>query len=392
MKAKRHLFILPDGSTLKFAPYWQAGSQSDWFYSFDDVRVWEASLNEKGKQYRVNLWSSNTHLYVIAADCDRLPEGFHSFDALYEYFRLIFDKNSAIVARSASGKAKLFFLIEMPSEIIDMNTQIAIDTLEKIFAFDLSLFESLDLTPSSLRISYLNESVLKALSENLPLLLPISGVLPEGPRGVITNTTRSNSKPYRLYEGPIPDSLPKLRGAGEEFQRILLASPGLLTPSYFGIPTPTIANQLNVTQQMIWRYRNRFERKGLLAVASNRHFVPGKKAIRFQAAGALEVALRKLYSRANEKVELPASIPDGQWHRTLGTLIRLLSLSFTLDEVLAQVRTIDGAHVGTRMKQARGWYLWWKKKRSPTNSKSACGVDLKTLYVPVQTKKHGVQK
>jgi hypothetical protein len=112
---KEHLFNLPDGATLKFAPHWKTGPQSLWFMSFDDTRVWEASRNEKSKQYRVNLWSSSTDLFVIAADFDDLPKGFCSFDALYEYFRLIFNEQEAIVARSASNKVKLFFLVEVPS-------------------------------------------------------------------------------------------------------------------------------------------------------------------------------------------------------------------------------------------------------------------------------------
>lgn len=113
---KKHLFKLPDGSTLKYAPHWQTGPQSNWFMSHDDHRVWEASRGPKNRQYRVNLWSSQTDLNIVAADIDKLPEGFASFDSLYDYLNAIFPKDHAIVARSASGNVKVFFLIETPAK------------------------------------------------------------------------------------------------------------------------------------------------------------------------------------------------------------------------------------------------------------------------------------
>ena len=111
-RPRKHLFNLPNGASLKFAPHWKIGRQSDWYYSFNDQRVWEAGDKGKGKQYLLNLWSSRTDLSVVAADYDELPFGFHDWDRFAEYMSMVFSPSQAIVCRSSSNKVKVFFLVE----------------------------------------------------------------------------------------------------------------------------------------------------------------------------------------------------------------------------------------------------------------------------------------
>jgi hypothetical protein len=283
-----------------------------------------------------------------------------------------------------------------------MTSAIAIATLKKIFDFDPSLSAALDLSASSLRITYLSEPIIGPLSRGLPYLKPILAVLEDdkGQRGSHSNTTigPKDFKPYRTYEGTLDDLLPahRFRRTRDQFIRILLGSKELLHHQGFGISTPKISKQLGVSQQLIWRYRRSCERDGWLVVASTRHFIPGQKAIRFRASGQLAVALKALHSISISKMEIPNSIPDGHWHRTLGTLIKELSVSHTLEEVIAVISKIEGAKVGTRLKQARGWYLWWKKRRTFSKSESVDFAKKSDAFpqsnIAAKNKKLGVKK
>lgn len=370
-KNKKHLFNLPDGSTLKIAPPGTRGPQSNWYMSFDTPSVWRAAGGRKGRQYRVNLWSSSTNLYVIAADYDVLPPGFSDFDALFTYLGAIFSKSEAIVARSVSGKVKIFFLVETPSEI-DMDAEIAIETMAKIFSFDSDLFNCVDRSKAGLSISYLNQGVLRPLVEGLPHLHAISVVLPEGVGGFNTSTTdrKQLKKPLRSYQGSL-EIIPDFKGSGakENFLRILLESKQLLCPNGFGISTLKISKQIGVCQQLVSRLRNEFVGMKWLVPLDEGKFFPGKMAKRFMASSVLASALKKVHPM-NKDVVIPDSIPDHCWNDQLGRLVGRLFRNHSLEEVLLKIGTIEGSRIGTRMRQARNWYEWYSRRSVAASSRA----------------------
>lgn len=362
---KKHLFNLPDGATLKFAPPYWPKPISSWFMSHDDQRVWKASSLEKRKQYRLNLWSSSTNLYVLAADFDSLPYGYSDYDALAERLQKLFSPIEAVITRSASNKVKAFFLVATPNDI-EMDRAIATETLNKIFMFDVDLFYSLDLSTTALRITYLNQDVLNGLSSNLYKLKPISCALPvdfEDSKVINTSTTGTGMpKPYRSYMGEISPLLKKIKlnSIQERVLRILLEAKQLITPYGFCISTSKISKDLDVSQQLISRYRRGLEKEGWLKILGPRFYVPGKRALRFVADGDLATVMSEMYT---VKLIIPETIADGAWQTTLLRLMSFLQKFHTLAEALAIVSQIRGSKEKGRLKKAEGLYKWYAKIR-----------------------------
>lgn len=370
LDAKKHLFNLPDGSTLKFAPPYLKGLQANWFYSFDDKRVWEASEMPKGKQYRLNLWSSFTDLNIVAADFDELSPAFSSFDALALYLSSVFSPDEAIVSRSSSNKVKVFFLVKTPPNI-EISHEIALDTLARIFDFDLDLFALVDRNLAALRVTYLNKTILKDLNQRISSLTPIACVLPElgsGEDGLNTNTTL-RSVPYRSYRGDIAAFFTDVRliGASERFVRILLESRQLLSPNGFGISTRKVSREIKASQQRVSTIRKRFVNIGWLQ-SLGQGYVPGKLAKRFKASGQLANALRQIYPHV-KSFEIPKFIPAGQWNSQVGRLVgRMFHAGFDIERTLAFIRSIDGSSVGDRMRQATKWFKWYESREKRNKS------------------------
>lgn len=258
-----------------------------------------------------------------------------------------------------------------------MNHSIAKETLSRIFNFDRSISECIDRSASAYKITNLSEGVLSALGARLPSLTPIQAVLPEeaGERGSFhTNTTNSLSpEPYRSYQGSIANLMPGAETIGEVrlgFLRILLECKALLSDRGFCVSTKKVATQLSVSQQLISRYRRDFVLMGWLKPHKDRSFAPGKRAKRFTAAGALAAALKQLYP-VQCNVTIPKSIPDNAWNKTLGSLVGRLFYTHSLEEILKEVRTIEGSEKGDRLKQTEFWYKWYAKKRSPLVKRGA---------------------
>lgn len=366
------LFRLPDDSCLKFARPYATGKQVDWFMTNRNPGVYASSLKPKGKHYKVDLWSSRTNFVLVAADIDSLPVTHDSYDSLFQDLQRRFIVGTAITARSASGKVKVFFLVQLPHGVA-MTNAIAGATLNYLFSFNPQVAKCLD-KGTGTRITYLNHDVLVSLSQGLPHLSAIPAVLPKGLKllgrgsGVISSITpaTNQTRPYRIYADNIEKVIPgvKFKGARDGLLRILLEAPQLLGKQGFGISTKKAAKDLGVSQPRLSKLRKHFEKIGWLIAVDDRSYVPGNVAIRFKAAGELELALRKRFSFNNIDIVVPTSIPDGQWNKELGKLVGILQPSHTLDEVTAKIAAIKGAADGSRLKQASQWYSWWQAQRA----------------------------
>lgn len=355
----KHLFNLPNDSTLKIAPPFAKGRQANWFMSHDKKAVWDCSDLAKGKNYRVNLWSSSTDLNILAADFDKLPSGFSNFDDLYSHFKGKFTQEQAVIARSASGKVKLFFLVQSDS----INKSIAVDTLKSLFAYNGNLFSCLDTSINGLRITYLNRSVLTSLNSGVSKLKPITAIV----KGSEFNTSRTQAPPYRIWKGSL-DVIPKAKSfpvGKQELVRILLCSPQLISEAGFFLSTLKASRDLCLSQSLICRYRKQLEKLGWLEAMKGREYSRGKRAIGFKASGDLAVALDKLYPQSDTfrpmTPVLPTKIPDGEWNEKLGELTGKL-LHLPLEQVLKQIDSIEGSNP-ERLKKAENWYKWHKDKQ-----------------------------
>ncbi len=363
--SKKHLFNLPDGSTLKFATHWQKGPINNWFFSHDDKRVWKASTQAKGKQYKVDLWSSRTNLIVLCADIDKLPSFYSCYDSLYQFLKLVLSKETAVVARSASGKVKCFFLVDIGNSKI--NASLAKATLESIFCFNNDIFNCLDLSSTGMRITYLNHSVLLALVKGLSLLNPISAVDIDGQEDNVYSSSIGTSKPLRQYTGDLNLIFPQYNFIGVKagLLRILLESKELLTSEGFGISLKKVSKDVNKSFQRVHIAKKYFQKLNWIEKIDD-YYIPGKKAKMYRASGELKDALVKKFRSVSDKIVVPSSIPDKEWNSSLGSIIGRLFQSHTIEETLEKIKKIEGARIGDRLQQARKWYLWFQKN---SNSK-----------------------
>lgn len=372
----KHLVELSNGKPCKFSPPFTKGKQSNWYMTYDRPSIWKAADEAKGRQYKLNLWSSRSDFHLIAADFDQIPSGFSSFDDVATFHKTKYMPNEAVVSRSASNKVKVFFLVELPPNM-KISAPIAIEALRVIYLDQKGLFDSLDLAPQALSVTYLSRGVLEALVPGVSLLSPILDakslnrlLLEDSGWYNSSGTAKPTAVSLRTYSGSL-DGLLQTTGINPtklKFIRILLESTQLTYANGFGISPTKIAAQLGVSRRLINAYRAQLEGSGWLVLAEGkRHFIPGKKAIRFKAAGALAEALNKL-GKKPKPVHIPKKIETGRWNESLRSIVAQLYLSKSIEEIVDIVGGIEGADEGSRMKQAIGWYRYYKN-RNLTNTK-----------------------
>jgi len=326
---KSFLVTLPNKSHLKYAKGRKSGAAfrndiitgariANWDLSADieipsDHNLESGEINLK-KAYKLNLWSSGTNQHVLCADFDDLPKGFKDFDELIEH--LNWQYVNAVVTRSRRGRAKAFFVLELPPQV-SMTNQIAELTLKEIL--EPALFEIVD--RGGFWQTWLTPEIKANLQRRLHLLDPVIATIP----------TKENI-PFRVAQGPLPLVLHNFISSGtkgtefekrEKFVRILMATP-LLRES-FCISTKKCAAECAVEPMSISRWKRQLLEKGQLILINNQYFM-GKQAKAFKAAGALLASLPPVPDKTTRH-RLPPStvIEDGDWNSALLYAVRFYS-------------------------------------------------------------------
>ena len=311
-----YLCELPNSSRLKWGlPI--RGDKLAAYYRQQDEHLLKNTIatatRQKIKRYQpdVDLWSSKTNMHVICADLDCHPEGYAGFTE--ELFTTL--KNSytnAAIARSLSGKIKMFFVVELPKYRRMMDTDIALLTLKKIFEKAPHFFKACGHEQNDLRRCFINEDIRLCLKE-VKNLVPHPATIP--PRRLLNR-----------QEGTIPELLKIfLRGAKKpeaqkEFLRILLATPELIDDNGFCLSQLQLCENINrrhkISRPTITGWIKKLVKDGWLKCI-NQKFVPEgdtRHAKRYVADNELHDAI-DLNTRSRYK--LPSEIEDGTWNKEI---------------------------------------------------------------------------
>lgn len=363
--ARQDAFVLPDGSTLKYRLYGERGNQHTWYRTQWTDRFSHAlKARIKERLPLLGLWNSVSALVLLAADFDKVPPGFADFDSLYRYLDWVFTGvNMAIVARSPSGKVKVFFAVKL-SEPGTMTAATAKGTLQRLLPCDLADF--VDEVETGYRQAYLTAEIAKLLSAKLSSLRVHAAVEAEEQRGcgtLVTDnqpTVTAHKRELRKYSGPIPERYGFFIGNDEQspsreaFVRVVLASRLLLTEAGFELSTTKIAEACGgrKLQPHVSRWRKQFMEMGWLTCVREAYVI-GKHAKGFVGAGALREDLEAIHGPASAfkcGAPLPTSIADGHWEE------ELLKAAFRFlhrpDEFIPWVKTIPGHDQNKRLHKA----------------------------------------
>lgn len=314
---KGALFKLPNGKHLKYEYSRngiKVGSQDTWTKARNCEEFWRTARSPKKEQLpKLGLWSSRSNQHLLAIDIDKLPEGFLSFEELYNKLLNTLDK-VAIVLRSPSGKVKVLFLVEVYGGIIPTDSSIK-SVLNQLLPSDLNC----TVDPQGTKLCFVNESMARIISERLPYLPVFLSMRVSGPTGAVRRDEAP--KEPRFYRGPIPDSLlvfqkhykSKLEPSKEKFLRYLLASPNLIWG--LDLPITHLGKLMGTTPTSVstwikWLIQNRW-----LQLVSGK-YAKGKKARRFKANGKLLSFLKILYPTHTDRQTPPppSVIRDGEWN------------------------------------------------------------------------------
>jgi hypothetical protein len=344
-------FILPNGSLLKYAHGGVRGSQDCWYLSLDTAEL--RKPRTKKSLYKIGLRNSGSDQFVVPADFDTLPEGYEPSEAGWASFRHQLSSllhGRAIVAPSASGKAKAFFVAQLPPGVA-LSDQAALSILQTELPAD--LFSIIDRSHASLRITYANPELVEVLSTGLSHLPPISYHPKVGEYGSV-------AAGHNFYEfkgdirWPALLALAEQREEWSHFICILLRTWHLASDGGFALPQSKLAKQLNTSQGNVCRWLNKLVDLGLLE--RGRSYTCGVQAKTYWAQGELKAAILELKAEhlqcsAGVAGELPRAIKDGTWHAMVFLAARRLE---TLPLALRGAAFVE-------------WYLtlpnWWAKDR-----------------------------
>ena len=311
----------------------------------------------------LNLWSSGGNSHLVAADFDDHPIADDDFEPLVMLLRQRFSPEQAIVARSASGKVKVFFLIVLPNGQ-KMEFGIAKQVISATFRHDEQLLSCIDLSLAALKITYLSDGLIESLHSGLKILQPFYSPLSVGHHNPFTSASKTTAPPFKSYRGELghlgietPSS-----ESHEAVLRILLAMPGLLRPSGYALPTGKLGIDAGYSRQRGSQVRRDYTLNGYLCLHDS-HYAPKGRAQIFRASGELRAALLKLYPDYDinsTTAAIPSSIPDGKWNEELGKIIgRLFAAGRNREEALIAVTKIPGSDKKDRLQQADAWYDWY---------------------------------
>jgi len=308
-----HAFVLPDNSHLSYAHIYdmkEKNTQFKWARTYITQRLMNFNPKQKDRQTRLGLWTSRSNLQVVCADFDYLPDGFSDFDSLQVYMKSIFSYRSLII-KSKSGKIKALFMVDL-KEKLDMTTEIALASLQKILPSD--LFDAIDKSYCGLSIMFIRPSVIPKIQTWLKSAYIYDAVI-------------EDKEPhfFEYHVGDLPKCFDSFiskdsrgRSEREGFVRLIMNIQGLSIE--FGLPNTKIARELGVNQKTVSRWRNDLIKLGLLEVTSD-FYCKGRTAKQYKAKGKFKKVLDKKYNKKSYLLapvpdSLPDRISDGNWNET----------------------------------------------------------------------------
>jgi DNA-binding Lrp family transcriptional regulator len=354
MSVSDYLFKLPDGTHLSYAfPYdlKKCGKQFKWFRSFKDYRVVSVTPQKKSHAPRLGLWTSRGTTKFVCADFDKLPVGYSRWSQFEEAVREKFPND--YVFKSASGKVKVLFLVELYRGYIDCKR--AKYALKQILPS--AWYKVVDTSYFGMSITYLNPMIVAGLCRYLETK-PVARKINFSP--LFRKTVDGHF--FKAHEGPLPKYLQKFvkgnRGK-EMFCRILFRQRGMAMKKGFDIPTTKFANELGVSQKTVHRWREELISLGLIKCIDKKYKI-NKKAQTFKAIGLFKKTVIRIFTSVKTKVSgkykkhisLPTQIEDGNWHSTIWDLSKYFFRD-RQEEFLAWVASVPDSDTKRRLRKAR---------------------------------------
>lgn len=313
----------------------------------------EATKQAKASFPRFFSMPENSQYKLLIADFDRLPRKIKSFTELYRQLCECFPNE--VVARSVTGKVKIFFLIQhyygnlqdyespvklrtstihragnqpcygpqpLPPEVTHER---ALEMLSALFYrhdYTLtkltpeSLIKALDDNWSALRTSSISESICNEIKriKNSPVhSMDINFQLNQPAQ----TAKKQRVKQLRYFKGEIPAFFVpllkkgKIRNAHERFIRVLLASKQLAYPEGFDMPLTKVATACRKKPAQIAIWRRELERAGFIKCIDER-YERGIKAKTYIALGELQIFLLGINGNVNI-APWPKTFEDGEW-------------------------------------------------------------------------------
>jgi hypothetical protein len=364
---ERFLIQLPNGGHLKYAKGYQSGpmwrgkglNKNPTWLLFKNIEIPDDHTNADGtpnlnKIFKLNLWSSGTTQHVVCADFDDLPNNFRDFEEFREHLEWRYSCE-AVITKSRSGKAKAFFVVELPLDT-EMTNEIALIALNRIL--EPLLFNLCD--RGGLNTTWLMPEMKEALHNKLHKLSPISI---EPPKKEIPS--------FRVFNGCLQIEIHNFifnkdkqtnYVAKEKFIRILLATPGL--KKSFCLSTSKLGVECGVSAMCISRWIKELVKNGWLKVLNKGHYVAGKIAKAYKAQNELLLNLELNYPTVAKQsgTAPPTTVKAGNWNKAIWQAI----CYYGGDEDLAWgwFEECDGHECNGRISKMRGALKRYHNRRS----------------------------
>jgi hypothetical protein len=320
-----HLFLLSNGSHLSFAHPKDKGNQKKWYRS-KVVPTWAvASFKAKESRFRLGLWSSGSTLHVVSADFDQVPLGFGSYDRLFQYLQATLG-HLGIVSRSVSGKVKMFFVVDIPSNV-GMSSEIALDTLSKILPDD--LFDFIDKSEAALSLTFLTKGLiedLKGLKDVDPIPCVLDSIGNEDAKGgyYYSGNAKHKFKPYTGEIGQMLKEEAKLLSVQKEAVFRILLNINALRKDGFCLSSVKIGRECSVSHRTVRFWFTRWTDTGVLICINKQYNFRGATTYKGATIAAKKykfndnIKLPPLQKQPLKALEpLPTSILDEQWREAL---------------------------------------------------------------------------
>lgn len=296
---------------------------------------------------------------VLIADFDEnLPKGISSHDELFSCLTHCFPDEA--IARTSSGKVKIFFLIrayysnlhwfeardkskDVFSENRDItpkcgphplppkiNTEDYKDLIRQIFQRHdyflskvnaMTLFEAVDKKTPAFQVAFISDDIREKLKNVKNSPVHEFRYFYETPDSKLQTEPKkkTRSKFLRRYRGQLPEFfIPilkkgKTRDSHERFLRLVLDSKQLLYSDGFGMPITKIATTCRTSPTLVAGWRKDLEERGFLKCIDSR-YSRGEKAQIFQATGLLQRFMLELHGEPTERERAwPKTFNDGEW-------------------------------------------------------------------------------
>lgn len=367
-----NLFVLPNGSCLKYALPEDYGKQSEWFRTRNNDRLVKSDALKKESKPRLGLWNSGSNQFVLAADFDKYKDNtFKDFEFLFSSCEHLQD---SICTYSVRGRVKVFFVVELEG-INTMTGTLAAHLLKNIFTDNdrTDLISIIDSKTSAMSVTFLDTNIIKAITGKLSSLKPYK-YSKEFLNSIASNATKEGNNivlvnsPFIRFKGDITE--PKLlkfikrNAKKEDFIRLLLGTSKIIHS--IDLPIRKICKELGVSTGTVHNYIQKLIELNLLVNLNEDSYIVGVHAKSYKAVNEL----LKLAEESNNIVStfiLPTVIKDGEWYKTLYRCVPHFKYK-SLEEFLKWVRSIP--NWDKKPERIRNAIGNWKQMMHETKNKS----------------------